>query len=704
VAAVLLAAATALAQDDVDGWLAELRRKNDDADPALIEKVADAKTKAAAEGLLRLYDSMSSAYMQREIVRALAKFDGVAGADTLVLDKLANVAGSAEEPELREAALAGIIASSRGHAVLKKLVDSDAPESVREPAMKAHVKQAMAEDAAWYRYVWNVKGERRKNPDKTIQALEQNTIRLLAFQGLAQGLGEEELVDALKSPLEGDPKIKRAILQTMKDRKMPKTAEMAGWVLERVDMPGANRAEAARVLIDLEGVKAVNTFLELAKKRDVTSDDLREEMARLIGKLNDDATNKRVKGLIGKGKPHERVFAMMCNAANADPKVGEAIRKELGDKEAEVRKGACQVLGQRRDKAALPDLHKLLAQPKAPEDRRLAIEAISAIEQGSAAWLSELESTWAVHADRDVRNAALEQLAATKDVKYLPLFGAALEHADWSTRFVAIDALVTLRDKQGVPKLIARLKEERGRLAKAVAEALWKLTGQPFEEDYPKWQGWWASEGDKFTVITPADLEKAEKERELRRLKQRTRTGAKFFGIKVESHRVIFILDTSGSMLESVYGRYVGKHGAARIDVAKQELTQAIKNMDADAMFNVFTFSSGVTKWADKIATNNEETRKQALVWIDRLGASGGTDLYDAVKQAFEDKEVDTIFIMSDGEPTNGEIIEPSRIREQIAFLNKHRHVKINTIAVGGTFEILEWLAQDAGGSHVRIR
>src|SRR5689334_4237520 len=142
VLAVLVAAATALSQDDVDGWLAEVRKKGDDADPVLIQKIGDAKTRAAAEGLVRLYDSMQSAYMQREILRALAKFDGVNGADTMVLDKLANVAGGAEEPELREAALQGIIASSRGKAVLKKLVDSDAPESVREQAMKAHVRQA----------------------------------------------------------------------------------------------------------------------------------------------------------------------------------------------------------------------------------------------------------------------------------------------------------------------------------------------------------------------------------------------------------------------------------------------------------------------------------------------------------------------------------------------------------------------------------
>ncbi|HEU4420074.1 MAG TPA: hypothetical protein VFT55_14160, partial [Planctomycetota bacterium] len=79
-------------------------------------------------------------------------------------------------------------------------------------------------------------------------------------------------------------------------------------------------------------------------------------------------------------------------------------------------------------------------------------------------------------------------------------------------------------------------------------------------------------------------------------------------------------------------------------------------------------------------------------------------NLYDSVKMAFEDKDVDTIFIMSDGEPTNGEVIDPHNIREYVEFCNKHRKVKINCISIGGNLEILEWLAADAGGKYVQMR
>src|SRR5262245_12730235 len=126
-----------------------------------------------------------------------------------------------------------------------------------------------------------------------------------------------------------------------------------------------------------------------------------------------------------------------------------------------------------------------------------------------------------------------------------------------------------MRDKQSVPKLIDRLGKEQGRMRKQIAVVLWQLTAQAFEEDVGKWTAWWAEAGEKFAVASEKDLDKAEQERARRRLMERTRAGGpKFFGIKVESHRVIFIIDISGSMLESMYGRYVGKRGAARIDVA----------------------------------------------------------------------------------------------------------------------------------------
>lgn len=699
----LFLTAAAAAQDNLEGWLAELRRKTDDTDLSLIGKIADTRTRAAAEGLAAAYDVVVSILMRREIARALAQFEGAADAEQPAFEKLANIATGVEEAEVRDAALQGLGKSKRlGKHYLKKIVDSEAPDTVREPALREHVASAAPEDAAWYRHVWNLKAEQRKNADGTIQGAELNAIRELAFAGLANQLTEEELVEALRK--EQDPKIRRAAVAAMHSRKMGKTAEMAQWLLERVDFPGVDRAQAARILVESAGAKAVPIFLALAKKRDVTPEDLRQEMARLIGEIDDDAANKNLVKLIGKGKPHERAFVLHAVQHIKDPKVLQLVRKELQEKEPEVRRAAAQTLAARRDAESLPALRALLQKSKDPADQSLAIETISTIEGRTPKWLGELQGL-AASAERDVRNAALDQLALAVDAKFLPLLLSALEHPDWTTRLLAITAMPAQRDAAVIPKLIERLDKEQGRLRKAIAEALWKLTGQPFEENGTSWRSWWKEQGATFKVIAPEDLAKAANLREQRRLAERTHSGSKFFGIRIDSHRVIFILDTSGSMLESLYGKNYGKRGASRIDIAKQELSQSIKNLDEGALFNIIVFSNGVDRWLKNgISESTEPTRQAALTWVERLGAAGATNLYDALKLAFDDKDVDTIMLLSDGEPTSGEVVDPHRIREQVALWNKHRGVKIHTVAIGGNLEVLEWLAADSGGSHVRMR
>ena len=64
--------------------------------------------------------------------------------------------------------------------------------------------------------------------------------------------------------------------------------------------------------------------------------------------------------------------------------------------------------------------------------------------------------------------------------------------------------------------------------------------------------------------------------------------------------------------------------------------------------------------------------------------------------------DVDTIVILSDGEPTVGPVTQPAMIRADVARWNEHRGIKIHTVSVGGSLEVLEWLAEDHGGKHVK--
>lgn len=159
----------------------ELLRLKDDATAELVTRIAATRSRAAAEGLIKAYDSCGSIFMRRELVRALGRFDGVDEAEQPALGKVAEVAGMAEEEELREAALFALAdAKHLGKHFLRQLVDSPVSDLVREPALREHVRKGAAEDADWYRTLWNLKQEQRKDKDGNIKAPELAPIRLLA--------------------------------------------------------------------------------------------------------------------------------------------------------------------------------------------------------------------------------------------------------------------------------------------------------------------------------------------------------------------------------------------------------------------------------------------------------------------------------------------------------------------------------------------
>jgi len=65
---------------------------------------------------------------------------------------------------------------------------------------------------------------------------------------------------------------------------------------------------------------------------------------------------------------------------------------------------------------------------------------------------------------------------------------------------------------------------------------------------------------------------------------------------------------------------------------------------------------------------------------------------------------VDTLFVLSDGQPSAGKETDPAVIRADVQRWNATRKLRIHTVSVGTDFEILRWLAQDSGGEHRFVR
>lgn len=693
--------------------LAELQRLRDDAPSELVWKAAEGGDRAAATGLVEAYGMMGSTWMRREILRALPRFDGKAGAEKPALDHLFQVAQTTEDLVLREESLEALAAASNlGKGYLARIVESPSADMVRVRAMELHIRVSDKSDHDWYLGFYKDKGDgasggskkkpKRKRRSKkdaeepaklVVHSLSQ--LRALGFEMVASSLEERVVLSDFDQ--ESSMEVRSAMLRDLERRGSNKLGNLARELVESISLRGDLRAEAAGILARFEGPKVVDLFIDLAKKQAVTPEVLRVAMGDLLAGLKDDGVNKKTTKLLGRGKPHEKRFALIANRETKDEKVLKKMLRGLKDKDPAVVILTLDILGRARFEKAIKDMEKILSKGKTEDLLTAAMKALCEVRGTDDEWLQRLQG-FAIGEQRLLRNAAIRALGAER--KLFEVFNETLQHPDWSTRLATLNALEMIRKPSVVGLLVERIQTEDGRMLRECAASLFRLTGEPYRLRAAAWKGWYAANKNKIEIISSSKLARLEGEEETRRLKETSKVD--FFGIRVESKSVIFILDISGSMLENLRSRYEGKKGEARIDRAKSELTRAIENLEEGALFNVVAFNGGILPWKEGLSAASGSTRADCVTWVEKLGALGGTNLFDSLEWAFEDKDVDMILILSDGEPSAGQITEPSSIRREVKAWNEERMIRIHTVAMGGSLKILEWLAADSGGDHTR--
>lgn len=321
-----------------------------------------------------------------------------------------------------------------------------------------------------------------------------------------------------------------------------------------------------------------------------------------------------------------------------------------------------------------------------------------------------------------VRIAALDALGEIRD----PSANAAvLEHLDadrWQERAAAVAALTKLRCKESIQPLIDRLRVEDGRLREDVNAALVSLTTFNLDPKPDKWQEVWDRVKDGFRVPTEKEIEEARRRFEESQLRYEP-SKEDFAGIPTKSKRIVYVIDISGSMEEPLLDRSRFKlkgrtyRDFVKIEIVKEELARTIENLDDTVFFNVIAFATKVKKWKKQgLVQANILNRKAAAKWVRKLkpiggasqslkkkagltasagGGLGKTNTYDALMTALDAKAaqagydtdlgspVDTIYFLSDGDPTAGPVTEIDRILDEVDRVNALRKVTIHTISIG---------------------
>lgn len=289
----------------------------------------------------------------------------------------------------------------------------------------------------------------------------------------------------------------------------------------------------------------------------------------------------------------------------------------------------------------------------------------------------------------------------------------ALGDANPNVVAAAADGLSRIRDKTVVAFLIGALEKDRpARSRDDIVIALTRLTGMRLRER-AEWSAWWSEAREKFSFAAVAPTRDADAETSV----PRTTDDGSGLWDKITSERVQFVIDVLGSM--ATKGKVASgkktesrEEVLSRLEYVKRELCAAIDVQLAKATrFDVIAFSDEVIRFKPHLVDATDANRAAAKAWIEALEPHGETNAYGALEAAFADKSVDTIYFLSDGSPTSGEVVKPDWIRGRVRDWNAPRHLRIHTIAylVGKAHPpenkraaraFMAGLAEESGGTH----
>ncbi len=180
----------------------------------------------------------------------------------------------------------------------------------------------------------------------------------------------------------------------------------------------------------------------------------------------------------------------------------------------------------------------------------------------------------------------------------------------------------------------------------------------------------------------------------------------------IRSKRAVFVVDISGSM----EARFTTNRGESltRLQFVQRELQSVLKEqLPAGAKFNLVVFSTRVRTWKPGLVAATPRSVQEAVQYVGALQQGGGTNIHGALEKAFADSEVDTVYFLTDGMPTDGKKKANAEILQDVAAWNARRKVVVNTVAfLMGSFnsdnkprsrELMLQLAKATGGVYRAI-
>lgn len=271
---------------------------------------------------------------------------------------------------------------------------------------------------------------------------------------------------------------------------------------------------------------------------------------------------------------------------------------------------------------------------------------------------------------------ALRAIAAPESVPTLIAVLAKLDRRQWPLLVQTCAALADIPDGRAVGPLIAALERHEqpdDRFRQDIMYALRSITAPQNDvlasSRSGEWKGWWEAKQAGFVPDAAASREFRANHRVQ---DMQVRSLGDFYDLPLYSDRFAMVLDYSNSM------------GGGRIDELRQRATTLVDSLPNHALFNIVAFNAKLT-WLNDYDLFND--RRKANDFIANTPLKLHTRSYDATESAFSVNGSDTLYLLTDGQPTTGSVVEWSAIMPLSNLLLRYRPIAIFTIDLKGTVQ-----------------
>jgi hypothetical protein len=372
-------------------------------------------------------------------------------------------------------------------------------------------------------------------------------------------------------------------------------------------------------------------------------------------------------------KPAERIAALGLlddlSGADAADLVYDTL---LANKSAEVRQAAIAFLVARRDQDDVADL-LLRRMSNANRKQGLSQRTIGALQVLAGSDKSPLQQRVLEYLDGFLGASEADQFLLHEMIDERPGQGNAREKLrmlrlfshtkffdrTFGFRRCVVQGMFQVQDPEAIGAVLELVPSLTGLVRYDAIGYLISATDQDFGDDLEKWNDWWRT--NRATVLhfakSPA------------RLVRNSGEFAEYYGIPICADRLVFVLDTSGSMRGS------------KIDAAKTTLIRAIRELKANVYFNVIAFDGRVRLWQRELVLASEEMKQFAVKMVLEQPLGPRTASYDALEAAFG-LAPEAIYFLSDGAPVGGKITDPDEIIAAISHHNRLRRVSLHSIGI----------------------